>query len=546
MAVTAEANDSSFQKAKELRNSCTLKKYKHTNYPEVIAIIDHLFGELVEVENLRGLRKGSIAKLKYHIEFFVTNLYKAYCNDPKRVISYSRDIKRYSDKKDSYVRKFNLSHRYSVDTKKGKGVIPFLEKQGYIETFGFQYNRGNAAGRSYSSRMRATDKLINLIESSYNGSEDMFDEDTSNDETIVVKGLKLSDRWARITDSSGKQKRIKIKGKRKICKTPDTREVRQMRENLKIINAVMDKAEITLDISEKQLQELNARMLNDPNTNKQAIDFSRKRLHRVFLDRRLDRGGRFYGPWYQNIPKEYRQYILIDGAPTLELDYSSLHPNLLYYYAGSKPPEGDLYQLEDYSKSTRKFLKGMFLRMINSNSRNDAKGSIRQAVFYDKKVAIPPELGNLKDKTLDPIIDGLLEKHKPLSKYIFKFKNLGNWLQNIDSRIAEKVLLYFAVNGIAALPMHDSFIIDARHYQNLEDIMNRVILESFGTHIGISNDDYVPLVERMFGIIDEQIEKGSYDNEAFKNLVLDLRDVTDSLKSNLEKFEAIQERKTSN
>jgi hypothetical protein len=84
--------------------------------------------------------------------------------------------------------------------------------------------------------------------------------------------------------------------------------------------------------------------LDDPDPYKQVVDFSRKRLHRVFLDRRhkLDRGGRFYGAWYQNIPKEYRQHIMIDGAPTMELDYSALHPNLLYYHAGVDPPKGGI------------------------------------------------------------------------------------------------------------------------------------------------------------------------------------------------------------
>ena len=156
----------------------------------------------------------------------------------------------------------------------------------------------------------------------------MVKTDADNEETIIFKGVNRKPKHIYVIEN-GKRKRKKIQGRRKICKTPDTPIVREMRKNLEIINQVMEKAKITLDVSEEDLRELNARMLADPN--KQAIDFSRKRLHRVFLDRRDDRGGRFYGPWYQNIPKEYRQYILINDAPTMELDYSALHPHLLYF-----------------------------------------------------------------------------------------------------------------------------------------------------------------------------------------------------------------------
>jgi hypothetical protein len=127
-------------KAKLLRgNSCSLKRYKTTNYPEITSVVDDLFEEMVQVYDLNLSRKSSSDKLRYHIEFFILNLYKTYCNDPARVISYSRNRSKYSDKKSMYKRKFCLSFRYSVEA--GKGVVNFLEQQGYIETFSFQNDR---------------------------------------------------------------------------------------------------------------------------------------------------------------------------------------------------------------------------------------------------------------------------------------------------------------------------------------------------------------------------------------------------------------------
>ncbi|UCG05045.1 MAG: hypothetical protein JSV83_14075 [Desulfobacterales bacterium] len=521
MSSTEFDRERSFSKARELGNSTPLRKYGSSNYPEVISVVDHLFDELIDVYGLNLNRKSSIDKLKYHIEFFVLNLYKVYCKDPSKVIAYSRDRNVYSDRKGAYRKNFGISFRYSVDEgKDGKPVISFLERQGYIETFSFQYDKKNPNKR-YQSRMRATPKLINLITETFNVSHEMVEEDYTGEELIVVKGLKPKPKWIAIVED-GEKRRKKIKRKRRVCKTPDKPAVREMRKNLEIINAVMEKADITLDITVKELLELKEYLRIDLNPYRWDIDFSKKRLHRVFLDRRLDRGGRFYGPWYQNIPKEYRQKIMIDGLPTLELDYSALHPNLLYYYAGVDPPAGDLYKLDGYSEDIRKFLKSFFLKMINSPSPYEAKGSIREDAFVKKKVKIPKELGKLEDKDLDPLIEKLLEKHEPLKKYIFKVKDLGNILQNVDSRIVESVLLYFAKKDIPVLPLHDSFRINAGFYNVLNEVMNRVIEENFGIPIPIS-DDHEPLLDRTISKIEEQIRRGDYDKKELDSLIEDLK-----------------------
>lgn len=54
-------------------------------------------------------------------------------------------------------------------------------------------------------------------------------------------------------------------------------------------------------------------------------------LHRVFNNSSFNDGGRFYGAQYQRLNSTERSRIMINGNPTMEIDYSSLHPNMLYH-----------------------------------------------------------------------------------------------------------------------------------------------------------------------------------------------------------------------
>jgi len=435
-------DDTKFNLAKERGNSTVLRRYR-VNNPELISlVVDFLYDELVGYYDLSGQRKSTVDKLKRHLAFFVTNLYAVSRRDPTKYISFPKNRSVYSDPKSKFKKSYKLSYRYSVEQgEEGKGVIPFLEHSGYIEVTPFINDRSVKGGKSFQSRMRATGKLMDLI--NHHQPDDDVEIDTIQDELIVVKGLKPKPRKVtRIKD--GKRKTDTIKRPRKVCKTPDIPLVRQMRENLKLINGVLEKADIRLNITDEQMLELRERLSRERDPYKRDVDFNRKTLHRVFLDRRPDLGGRFYGPWYQNIPKEYRPEIRINGAPTLELDYSALHPNLLYALRDLDPPDPDPYRLDGYSEETRKFMKAMFLRMINATSRTGAKGSIRETAFYERKrvkgtdyekpkVTIPVELGNLEDKYLDPLLDKFIEKHELIEDDLFK--GYGNLLMYIDSQI---------------------------------------------------------------------------------------------------------------
>src|SRR5262249_112411 len=97
----------------------------------------------------------------------------------------------------------------------------------------------------------------------------------------------------------------------------DTGATNAMRENLKLINGVLEAHAIRLAVAPKELRELQERLRCDPE--KGPLDFNRRTLRRIFNNGRFDVGGRFYGGWWQQIPNDsekgtaYRQLITIDG-----------------------------------------------------------------------------------------------------------------------------------------------------------------------------------------------------------------------------------------
>ena len=71
----------------------------------------------------------------------------------------------------------------------------------------------------------------------------------------------------------GKRKTEKKKRPRKVCKTPDKPLVRQMRENLTLINCVLEEADIWLDISDEEMLELRERLSRERDPYKRDVDF---------------------------------------------------------------------------------------------------------------------------------------------------------------------------------------------------------------------------------------------------------------------------------
>ncbi len=471
-------NERSNQRVRELRNYQWLNRKVTSEYLEMGFVVDSILFDM----QLRDIpippQQKYLDNLKDHVKVIISNLYDTYNSDGEQYVGYLRRSGGYKRKRG--IKGFQFGYQNV------RKVTDYLRDYGYIEQVdGYKDLK---TGKPHLSKMRATDKLIDLLEKHKQVTPDMIKIDTSNEEVIILKGLKPRKRW-RVVFEDGKKKKKRYQPPRKICKTPDTGKVRKMRDNLKLINSIMEKADIKLDITDEELRELNHRLNQSRNQYKRAVDFSRKTLHRTFLDRRLDRGGRLYGPWYQNIYKEYRSKIMINDLVTLEFDFSGYHINILYALEELPLPEEDPYKLDGFSdaKETREFFKRVLLVVLNTKreTKSKAKDAVIRRIIRDVRFGelIQPE--EIQD--INAAIDQFAIKHEPIQQYFFT--GYGIYLQYIDSQIAEKILLYFATTlGVPCLPVHDSFIIHAGLVFKLQEIMLHYFEQEFTQKIPITYD----------------------------------------------------------
>ncbi|MER8484250.1 hypothetical protein [Mesorhizobium sp. M1322] len=179
----------------------------------------------------------------------------------------------------------------------------------------------------------------------------------------------------------------------------------------------------------------------ESNSASSLIDLvSANRLYRVFNNGRFDHGGRFYGGWWQNVPRKYRRFITINGAPTVEMDYSNMQLAMLYAKIGQQL-EGDAYDIDGFGQEFRPLVKTSTLTMINAQGRIQAplKSTLPEGVSW-------------KD-----LQEAILTKHKPIAEFFRSGE--GILLQRLDSDIAEDVIMRMMDKGIPVLPIHDSFIV---------------------------------------------------------------------------------------
>lgn len=176
------------------------------------------------------------------------------------------------------------------------------------------------------------------------------------------------------------------------------------------------------------------------------------------------RGGRFYfqGASVQNMKAETRRYITIGGEPVVELDFKCLHPAILYAEVGQQMPH-DCYDLDGWP---RKLVKVALLILINAPTVRKARLAI---AHHDAMQDIAPLGSQDALRAADSLIDAIKVMHRPIAHGFHS--DAGARLMNVDSELAETVMNVMMMQGIAVLPIHDSFLVQKSKRDQLEEAM---------------------------------------------------------------------------
>ncbi|UWQ82413.1 hypothetical protein [Leisingera caerulea] len=273
--------------------------------------------------------------------------------------------------------------------------------------------------------------------------------------------------------------------------TPETEEVTRMRENLAVINRALSANWVDLELPDDDLSKIQSEMLEDIELGADpAFNLSKRTLYRVFNDTALSRGGRFYGGWWQSIPSRYRPFIIVNGKPMVEYDYSGLHPAILYAERGLVLPE-DPYtgiispraDTDEGRKEARDVAKKAFNAMINAQQPMTRQPNGMKLSEFGTNWA---EVSN-----------AILSKHSVIQNAFYS--DAGARLQRIDSDMAEEIMLHFTGRRVAVLPVHDSFLIHSGYESELEAVMQSSFERRFGLTPKLKSSYRPPRPEALAG-----------------------------------------------
>jgi hypothetical protein len=188
---------------------------------------------------------------------------------------------------------------------------------------------------------------------------------------------------------------------------------------------------------------------------------------RIFSRNSFDLHGRYYGGWWQNLPKARRGELLINGEVLVEPDFAWLHPTLLYAMAGEVIAH-DPYTTGYWPRQAGKLA---FNIAVNARTIQAAIGALlaKRSETGDDGEPVwrygPSETAR--------ILDDIREANKPIA-HLFG-SDAGVRLMRIDSDMATSVMEGCRKAGVPCLPVHDSFLTPAKTEVLVTAIMGEVL-----------------------------------------------------------------------
>lgn len=423
----------------------------YTNYWSGAKEVDNLVGHISSVIGYKNPTQ------KIHIKVILLNLYVNNSSDKTMYVGLSRDAHRNIAPRSRY-------NRLGIAAESVAQIVDALLAHELLTCdLGWEDLRTKKRVRS---KIRSTDKLL-LLFREYKLSPAMVTKFTE-DELIIVRAKPDEGPRKKIDD----RQRKKIDEGHKYLDYKNNRLADNMRAFLRRYNEFLFNTYIDVD-------EFGYENKSDSEL---SIDLANKRVRRIFNDLKFKAGGRFFGGWWQNIPEDLRARIIIDRFYTAEYDYSGYHIYLLYAKEGinfrNLHKDAYIYPKSNDPHKLRIIYKHLLLCAINAEDRKSCLLATHQEIRKGRKRnkdKYPEEIPNLGD-----LLNSFKDYHQPIAKYFDFDEGVGPFgpsLQNLDSMIAEDVLVAMTRESLPCLCVHDSFICRVIDGAFLQEVMKKAYLK---------------------------------------------------------------------
>lgn len=175
---------------------------------------------------------------------------------------------------------------------------------------------------------------------------------------------------------------------------------------------------------------------------------------------RWDLNGRLYGGFWQNLKRNRRQHIRINGEPVCDLDYQNAFARLAYIHVQQEHPQGDQYDLtgilagyDNEHETHRDGVKAGFNALLNGGAAD-----------------VEDILNDLPEGTTAKAFRNAVAIKHPGLVGVFG-THLGLSLMYTESRILLNALERLKAQGIVALGMHDGLMVGTSHLEAAQRAM---------------------------------------------------------------------------
>lgn len=197
--------------------------------------------------------------------------------------------------------------------------------------------------------------------------------------------------------------------------------------------------------------------------------------YRVFNED-LRHGGRWYGPFWQNVPSGVRPKLLIDGEPVVEVDFAACQLRFMFACVGLPDPldgqirgidpTSDLYNINGLARDV---VKSAVLIMTNAGSPEAARRAL--------SAKLTSQLRRNRSREAARVL-AAVQAHFPTLAPLW-CSGMGLRLQRVDSDLCAQVQREMRAQGIPVLSVHDSFITPRAAEQELRAAMQKAFRQTW-------------------------------------------------------------------